>query len=147
MKQLYRAFLLLAVACFCLPAYAHHLAVVVQQENHTAGITSSELGKIFKGETRHWADGHNVIVVINKDSAVTMQVLERLSSMPHSEMQTFMDAHKASFILAASDADVLRIVQGTPGALGMVDVRLVTGKINVIKVDGKLPLERGYLPH
>lgn len=147
MKNAYRPFLLLLLACFCLPAHAHHLAVVVQQENHTAGLTSTELGKMFKGETRHWADGHNVIVVINKDSAVTMQVMERLSSMPRSEMLALFDAHKTSFVLAASDADVLRIVQGTPGALGLVDVRLVTGKINVVKVDGKLPLEQGYLPH
>lgn len=147
MKNAYRPFLLLLLACFCLPAHAHHLAVVVQPENHTAGLTSTELGKMFKGETRHWADGHNVIVVINKDSAVTMQVMERLSSMPRSEMLALFDAHKTSFVLAASDADVLRIVQGTPGALGLVDVRLVTGKINVVKVDGKLPLEQGYLPH
>ncbi len=147
MKYLYRVLLLLTVACFCLPAHAHHLAVVVHQDNHTPAITSSDLGKIFKGEMRHWADGHNVIVVINKDSAVSMQVMERLSSMPRSEILAFFEAHKASFVLAASDADVLRIVQGTPGALGMVDVRLVTGKINVVKVDGKLPLEQGYLPH
>ena len=147
MKHLYRPFLLLVLVCFCLPAYAHHLAVVVHQDNHTATITSGELGKIFKGETRHWADGHSVVIVINKDSAVSMQVMERLSSMPRSEMLAFIDAHKESFVLAASDADVLRIVQGTPGALGMVDVRLVTGKINVVKVDGKLPLEQGYLPH
>jgi len=46
-----------------------------------------------------------------------------------------------------SDADVLRIVQSTPGAIGFVDVRPVDNTINVVRVDGKLPMESGYLPH
>jgi hypothetical protein len=34
-----------------------------------------------------------------------------------------------------------------PGALGLVDVRSVDGTINVVRVDDKLPMESGYLPH
>jgi hypothetical protein len=49
--------------------------------------------------------------------------------------------------MANSDAEVLKIVQATPGAVGLVDVRAVDGSINVVRVDGKLPMESGYLPH
>jgi hypothetical protein len=31
--------------------------------------------------------------------------------------------------------------------VGLVDVRSISGSINVVKVDGKLPTENGYLPH
>jgi hypothetical protein len=46
-----------------------------------------------------------------------------------------------------SDADVLRIVESTPGALGLVEEHSIDDQVNVLKVDGKLPLESGYLPH
>jgi hypothetical protein len=31
--------------------------------------------------------------------------------------------------------------------VGFVDVRSVDGTVNVVRVDGKLPMEAGYLPH
>jgi hypothetical protein len=50
-------------------------------------------------------------------------------------------------VLADSDADVLKIVQSTPGAVGLVEIHSVDNTINVVRVDGKLPMESGYLPH
>ena len=50
-------------------------------------------------------------------------------------------------MIADSDADVLKIVQSIPGAVGLVDVRSVDNSITVVRVGGKLPMESGYLPH
>jgi len=50
-------------------------------------------------------------------------------------------AHRDSIQIADSDADVLKIVQNAPGAVGLVDVRAVDATINVVCVDGKLPME------
>ena len=47
----------------------------------------------------------------------------------------------------ATDAAVIEAVSSTPGAIGMVEEHSITDRVNVIKVDGKLPLEAGYLPH
>lgn len=137
------AFLLLS----CLPAYAHHLAVIVHQDTGQQSVTSAELGKIFKVESRKWPNGNNVTVVLNKNSAVTMQVLQRLCKMGKDEMNAFLAAHKSEYLMTNSDAEVMRLVEGTPGAIGLVDVREIDGKVRVLKVDGKLPLEKGYLPH
>jgi len=49
--------------------------------------------------------------------------------------------------LVDSDDEVLTYVQSTPGAVGLVDVRSVTDRVNIIRVDGKVPMEDGYLPH
>jgi hypothetical protein len=38
-------------------------------------------------------------------------------------------------------------VQTTPGAVGFVDVYSINSGISVIKVDGKSPLEPGYVLH
>lgn len=63
------------------------------------------------------------------------------------ELRAMIAAHKDSIMMADSDEDVLKIVQSTPGAVGLVDVRSVDNTINVVRVDGKLPMESGYLPH
>jgi ABC-type phosphate transport system substrate-binding protein len=67
--------------------------------------------------------------------------------MSPSELKTLIAAHKDSIQLVDTDADVLRIVQSTPGAIGLVELRSVDNTINVVRVDGKLPMESGYLPH
>jgi hypothetical protein len=67
--------------------------------------------------------------------------------MGDSEWKTLIAAHKDSTVMADSDADVLQSVQSTGGAVVLVDVRSVDNTINVVRVDGKLPMESGYLPH
>jgi hypothetical protein len=49
--------------------------------------------------------------------------------------------------MADSDVDVIKIVQSTPGAVGLVEIHSVDNTSNVVRVDGKLPMESGYLPH
>jgi hypothetical protein len=41
----------------------------------------------------------------------------------------------------------LSYVEKTPGAVGLVDVRSVNDHVNIVRVDGKVPMEEGYLPH
>jgi hypothetical protein len=88
-----------------------------------------------------------VVLVLHKDSAGETETLERLNKMTDSEWKALIAAHKDSIVMADSDADVLKIVQSTSGAVGLVDVRSVDNSINVVRVDGKLPMESGYLPH
>jgi hypothetical protein len=46
-----------------------------------------------------------------------------------------------------SDVDVIETVAANPGAIGFVEERSITDRVGVVKVDGKLPMESGYLPH
>ncbi len=56
-------------------------------------------------------------------------------------------AQKDLMQVVDSDAEIVKIAQSLPAAVGFVDVRFVDGSINVVCVDGKLPMESGYLPH
>ena len=132
---------------FLTPCFAHHMAVVVNKENNVGTVSAAHLSRIFRSEVKKWPDGKNVILVLHKDSAGETETLERLNKMSDSEWKALIAAHKDSIILADSDADVLKIVQSTSGAVGLVDVRSVDNTINVVRVDGKLPMESGYLPH
>jgi phosphate transport system substrate-binding protein len=129
------------------PCFAHHMAVVVNKDNSVENVTAIHLSKIFRSEIRKWPDGKAVVLVLHKDSAGETETLERLNKMTGDELKALITAHKDSIVIADSDADVLKIVQSTPGAIGFVDVRSVDNTINVVRVDGKLPMESGYLPH
>jgi len=128
------------------PCFAHHMAVVVNKENTVENVTAVHLAKILREEIKKWPDGRSVILVLHKDSAGEAETLERLIKMSAGELKALIAAHK-DIVVVDSDAEVLKIVQTTPGAIGFVDVRSVDNTINVVRVDGKLPMESGYLPH
>jgi phosphate transport system substrate-binding protein len=132
---------------FLSTCFAHHLAVVVNKDNNVDHVTAAHLAKMIRAEVKTWPDGKAIVLVLHRDSAGEMETLEHLNKMSAAEWKALVAAHKDSIQLADSDADVLRIVQSTPGALGFVEVRSVNNTVNVVKVDGKLPMESGYLPH
>ncbi len=139
--------LLAFLLTFLTPCFAHHMAVVVNKDNNVENVTAVHLSKIFRSEIKKWPDGKAVVLVLHKDSVGETETLQRLIKMSSEELKALIAAHKDSIIMADSDADVLKIVQSTPGAIGFVDVRSVDNSINVVRVDGKLPMESGYLPH
>lgn len=139
--------LLAFLLTFLTPCFAHNMAVVVNKDNNVENVTAVHLSKIFRSEIKKWPDGKAVVLVLHKDSVGETETLQRLIKMSSEELKALIAAHKDSIIMADSDADVLKIVQSTPGAIGFVDVRSVDNSINVVRVDGKLPMESGYLPH
>jgi len=40
---------------------------------------------------------------------------------------------------------LLRFVSSNHGAIGVVDLYSITSGVHVLKIDGKLPVEQGYL--
>src|SRR5579885_2161529 len=115
-EKVLRSVALIVFAMFAVaPCFAHHMAVVVSKQNKTETVSSVQLSKIFRAETRKW--------------------------------QKWVSGHRDSIELVDSDKDVLKYVESTPAAIGLVDVRSLTGGVNVVRVDGKVPMEDGYLPH
>ena len=123
------------------------MAVVVDKDNNVGNVTSVHLSRIFRSEVKKWPDGKAIVLVLHKDSAGETETLQRLIKMSPGELKALIAAHKDSIQMVDSDADILKIVQSTPGAISFVDARSVDNTINVVRVDGKLPMESGYLPH
>lgn len=130
-----------------LPCFAHHMAVVVNKDNNVGELASAHLAKILRLEVKKWHDGKDVILVLHKNSAGEMLTLERLNKMSAGELKSFIATHQGSITTVDSDEDVLKRVESTEGAIGLVDVRSINDQVNVVRVDGKLPMEDGYLPH
>ena len=129
------------------PCFAHHTAVVVNKGNAIDNVTSAHLAKIIRGEVKKWPDGRNIVLVLHRDSAGEAETLQRLNKMTVSEWKSFVAAHKELFVWVDTDADVLKAVQSEPGALGLIEAHSIDNSVNVVHVDGKLPMEFGYLPH
>jgi ABC-type phosphate transport system substrate-binding protein len=130
-----------------LPCFAHHMAVVVNKDNNVGEVASAHLAKILRLEVKKWHDGKDVILVLHRNSSGEMATLERLNKMSATELKSFIATHQSSITTVESDEDVLKRVESTEGAIGLVDVRSINDQVNVVRVDGKLPMEDGYLPH
>ena len=128
-------------------AWAHHMAVVVDKGNKVENVTAVHLAKILKGEVKKWPDGRDVALVLHDSSPDESKTLSRLLKMTEAQWKAHVEQHKGTIRTVKSDADVLDAVASTPGAIGLVEERAITSHVNVVKVDGKLPAETGYLTH
>ena len=123
------------------------MAIITDKDNKVQNVSSVQLAKIFKGEIKKWPDGRNVVVVLHTSSPDEVSTLARLTKMTNAEVKAMIADHKDWARTVASDADVINAVASTAGAIGMVEEHSINDRVTVIKVDGKLPLEAGYLPH
>ncbi len=86
-----------------------------------------------------------VLYQVNKPE---MQLaLQKLYKMSPDEMKTLISSHRTSVVTVESEEALLKAVVTIPGAIGLIDVYSITNKVNVLKVDGRLPLDQGYLLH
>ncbi len=125
---------------------AKQFAIVADKANTTSNLTAAELVKIFNAHSHTWPDGRPVTVVMRDPSSAEMQlVLRKLLNMTAEQAHAFVLSHRDSIMVADSDDAVLRFVSTSHGALGVVDLYSLTQDVNVVKIDGKLPVEQGYL--
>ena len=94
---------------------------------------------------------HHLAVIVNKDNSVDQLTSAHLAKMFRSEdaaeLKAHIAAHKDSIHIVSNDDDLLKEVEANAGAIAFVDVRSINDHVKVVKIDGKLPLEAGYLPH
>jgi hypothetical protein len=137
--------LLLLVAGLGVSCQAKQLAVIVDKTNSTVGLSANDLAKVFKFDSHKWPDGRPVILVLRDPSTPEMQTaIEKLYHMHVDEFKALLAAHSSGVIMVRTEDELLKSVEAIPGAVGLVDVYSINSRVNVLKVDGKLPLEQGY---
>jgi hypothetical protein len=151
LRQFARLAILALVAV--LPSHAKDLAVVVNKANDTKAISANDLAKLLKTNTKKWSNGQDVIVVMRDPTAPAMRiVVQKVFGIPADQVKALATAANQgrstpSFVFADSDDMVLKLVAASAGAIGLTDVYAINSSVNVVKVDGKMPLEPGYLLH
>jgi ABC-type phosphate transport system substrate-binding protein len=144
-------FLAVYLAIFLLASelcQARDLAVVVNRNNTASQLTALELEKLLKPGIQNWPDGRRIeIFLTGPDSPDNRMILQRAFKLKPEEIRSLADAHRAEIRVVGSDDVVLTMVGSNPGAIGIVNVYSINSRVKVVKVDGKLPLEPGYLLH
>ncbi len=136
-----------------IPAAAKDLAVVVNKANETKSVSAADLTKLLKAGQKKWSNGQDAIIVLRDPTSPEMRVvLQKVYGISADQLKSLISSANQgrstpTFVVADSDEMVLKIVGGTAGAVGICDVYAINSSVNVLKVDGKMPLEPGYLLH
>lgn len=125
-----------------------NMAVVASAGSKLQDVPLAELAKFCKGTQKAWADGRNFMLVMRDPESPDLRVaVQKLFGVPPSEVKSTiakLNETRAVVRIVDSDEDLLRTVEATPGAVGILDVYAINSAVKVLRVDGKLPFDVGY---
>lgn len=130
---------------------AEPLAIVVNRNNPLSEISLADLRRVFRGQRTRWSNGRRVTLVMRDPGAPERSaILQSLYGLDENEYRrTYLqavfsgEATDAPKTLASTNG-VLRFVYNVPGAIGYVRARDVDRSVKTLRVDGRMPGERGY---
>jgi len=149
-----KVFRMVAIACFAamcavssLAAFKN-MAIVTSATNKVNDVPLTDLVKYCKGTTKTWPDGKNFSLVIKSPDAPEMHgVMQKLFGATGTDAKAAIAKLNETRIVVKvveSDDELLKAVQATPGAIGVVDVYSINSSVKVLRIDGKLPFDVGY---
>ena len=149
--KLLRAF---AVFCFlaifaatAVPA-VKNMAIVASAGSKLTDVTMPDLTKYCKGAAKAWPDGKNFMIVMRNPDVPEMHgVVQKLFGATPAESRAAiakLNDTRTTVKIVESDEELLKIVEATPGAIGVVDVYSINSSVKVLRIDGKLPFDVGY---
>ncbi len=125
-----------------------NMAVVISAGSKVSDVPLADLVKLCKGTQKTWSDGKSFVLVIKNPEAPEMHVVvQKLFGDAGGDIKgAIAKANESRMIvkIAGSDEELLRIVETTPGAVGIIDVYSINSSVKVLRVDGKLPFDAGY---
>src|SRR5579864_629214 len=142
-------FIVWALLFLCLAecrSAAKQMAVIVNGDNSVQDLSTAEIIKIFKCDTHKWTSGAAVKVIVRDPATPEMELLlSRIYRTTPEDLRSFIAAHKDTIVIVDSNEAMMNAVHSIPGAIGLVDVFLINKEVKVVKIDGKLPVEYGYI--
>jgi ABC-type phosphate transport system substrate-binding protein len=125
-----------------------NMAVIVSTGNKLSDVPLADLSKLCKGAQKAWPDGKSFTLVLkDPDSSEMRGVVEKLLGASPAEVKAAiakLNETRQVVKVVESDEDLLRAVEATPGAVGILDVYSINSSVKVLRVDGKLPFDVGY---
>jgi hypothetical protein len=154
-KALRRCFGLAAVVClfslhalFAAPA-VKNMAVVVSAGSKLTDVPLADLTKLCKGVQKTWPDGKPFTLVMKDPESPEMRtaVVKLFGVTPGDIKAAIAKLNEARLVIriVENDEELLRTVGATPGAVGILDVYSINSSVKVLRVDGKLPFDLGYV--
>ena len=124
-------------------------AIVTAAGSKLNDVPLADLVKLCKGSAKAWPDGREFTLVIkNPDDAETRIAIQKLFGATSGDFKTLLaklNETRQVVKIVDSDESVMQAVASTPGAIGLVDVYSINSSVKVLRVDGKLPFDVGYV--
>ena len=125
-----------------------NIAVVTSAGSKLSDVTLADLTKYCKGSSKAWPDGKNFMIVMKNPDAPEMHgVLQKLFGATPTEARAAiakLNEARTTVKIVESDEELLKAVEATPGAIGVIDVYSINSSVKVLRIDGKLPFDVGY---
>ena len=125
-----------------------NMAVVVSAGSKLNDVSLAELAKLSKGVQKTWPDGKNFTLVMKDPESPEMRMAaQKLFGATPGEVKALiakLNEPRLAVKIVENDEDLLRTVEATPGAVGIIDVYSINSAVKVLRVDGKLPFDLGY---
>jgi hypothetical protein len=139
---------LLLMLALSLSASGKKWAVIVPGGSKLQDVSFAEIVKLCRGEKQAWTDGQTFTLVMLAPGTPEMRdPVRKLFGVSSTEIGPLVGKLNGSrpFIkIVERDEDVMRAVNATPGAIGIVDVYAINSSVKVVRIDGLLPFDSGY---
>ena len=145
----------LATAVLTAPAApAGDLAVVVHPDVSVSNLSLGEVRTILLGDRQYWSKDLRVTLLIRAPVAREREVvLKTIYQMSEAQFRQYWiskvfraEAASGPKIVYSSDT-ATELVAAIPGCITFMDVTQVPKGLKVLKINGRLPGEKGYLLH
>src|SRR5271170_7384142 len=151
-----RTFNLLIVLALCvwplLPAATGaDIAVVVREDSPVDSLSLSDIRKLLLGDRQFWNGSLRVTLLIREPGTHERDVvLRNIYRMNEAEFRRywiekiFRAEAQAGPKIAYSNDMATQLVAAIPGSIAFVDASRIPKNLKELKIDGRLPGEKGY---
>ncbi len=143
--------LTLTISLLPLVAAEGDIAVVVRPDTPTDNLSLSEIRKLLLGERQFWNSNLRVTLLIRAPAAherdVVLRVIYQMSEAQFRQywISKIFRAEAASGPkIVYSNEMAAELVNSIPGSVAFVEAGQAPKGLKVLKIDGKLPGEKGY---
>jgi ABC-type phosphate transport system substrate-binding protein len=133
---------------------AGDLAIVAHPDTPVDQLSFTDLRQVMKGERQYWNKDLPVVLFVRAPtSAERSAVLDGLYQMSEAQFKQYWIAKQFRAETATSPKNLKsnevtqQFVAATAGAIGFMAARDVKPGVKVLKIDGRLPGDKGYRLH
>jgi ABC-type phosphate transport system substrate-binding protein len=130
------------------------VAVVVRSDIPVDDLSFAEVRKLFMGDRQYWSSNLRVTLLIRAPAARERDVvLKTIYGMSEPQFRQYwiskifrLEASNGPKIVYSTEM-ATELVAAIPGAVAFMDSAIVPKSLKIVKIDGRLPGERGYRLH
>lgn len=145
------AFIIIAFLSVFNYASAKEVAIIGNKEISVDSISFKELVNIFKQEKQYLGNKKIYLIMQETGTQEKKIMLKRIYSMTDEELKKFwlfkmFKGEIAEFPKTLASNEAVKIfVSRVPNAIGFIDADSLDDTVRVLKIDNKLPKDKGYI--